>query len=192
MRTKLLVMLATLSLTGGTGALAADAHSAHAQPGEQKSSGHDMHAMHDEHMGMMQEMQDRNDIEDLMWRYARALDSLDADAYAAVYAEDGQFGTGEKAVKGRESLKNLVLGVKKNRDDRIAKGEKPLGTQHMVTNHTITFQDKDHATVNAYWLEAFLGQGAESPARVGAVGRSVEQMVRVSGKWLIKVRDVTP
>jgi hypothetical protein len=40
------------------------------------------------------EARDRAEIEELMWRYARALDTLNADAYAAVYTPDGQFGTG--------------------------------------------------------------------------------------------------
>ena len=35
---------------------------------------------------------DRNEIEELMWRYARALDTMDPDGYANCYTPDGQFG----------------------------------------------------------------------------------------------------
>ncbi len=51
------------------------------------------------------ESQDRAQIEKLMWQYVRALDTENADAYAAVYTPDGQFGVGAKAVKGHDALK---------------------------------------------------------------------------------------
>ena len=38
---------------------------------------------------ILREAQDRTAIEALMWRYVRALDSMDADGYAAVFTEDG-------------------------------------------------------------------------------------------------------
>jgi SnoaL-like domain len=62
----------------------------------------------------------------------------------------------------------------------------------METNHSITFKDADHATYNAYWVTMFTALGADTPARVGAVGRSVDDLVRVNGKWLIKVRNISP
>jgi hypothetical protein len=51
------------------------------------------------------ETRDRAQIEKLMWRYVRALDTGNADAYAAVFTPGGQFGSGGNAVKGREALK---------------------------------------------------------------------------------------
>ncbi len=47
------------------------------------------------------EARDRADIEALMWRYARALDTRKADAYAAAYTPDGQFVADGNATKGR-------------------------------------------------------------------------------------------
>jgi uncharacterized protein (TIGR02246 family) len=142
---------------------------------------------------MMRQAQDRAAIEDLMWRYARALDSNDADAYAAVYTADGQFGTGDKATKGRAALHKMVADLKQARIDREAKGEpRRPGTLHMETNHSITFQDADHATYNAYWVTMFTALGPDTPARVGAVGRSVDELVRVNGQWLIRLRNVSP
>jgi uncharacterized protein (TIGR02246 family) len=144
-------------------------------------------------MQAMREAQDRAAIEDLMWRYARALDTNDADAYAAVYTEDGQFGTGDKATKGRAALHKMVADLKQARIDREAKGEpRRPGTLHMDTSHSITFKDADHATYNAYWVTMFTALGPDTPARVGAVGRSVDEVVRVNGKWLIRLRDVAP
>jgi hypothetical protein len=54
------------------------------------------------------EMRDRVQIEELMWRYVRALDSGNPDAYAATYTPDGQFGAGANATKGTAALKKLV------------------------------------------------------------------------------------
>jgi len=56
----------------------------------------------------LQEAQDRAQIEKLMWQYVRALDTENADAYAAVYTPDGQFGSGTNAVKGRDALKKMI------------------------------------------------------------------------------------
>jgi uncharacterized protein (TIGR02246 family) len=142
---------------------------------------------------MVRQQQDRAAIEDLMWRYARALDTSDADGYAAVYTEDGQFGTGDKATKGRPALRKMVADLKQARIDREAKGEpKRPATLHMETNHSITFRDADHATYNAYWVTMFTALGPDTPARVGAVGRSVDEVARVNGQWLIRLRDVAP
>src|SRR5579862_9947651 len=90
--------------------------------------------------------QDRVQIEDLMWRYARALDTENAEAYAATYTPDGQFGTGANATKGREPLKKMINDFKQRNVDNEAKTkEKRPPLYHMVTNHSIEFIDKDHA-----------------------------------------------
>ena len=60
---------------------------------------------------LLQEAQDRAEIDALMWRYVRALDTLDADAYAAVFAPDGKFGSGQNARQGTAALKQMVTGA---------------------------------------------------------------------------------
>jgi hypothetical protein len=127
-----------------------------------------------------------------MWSYVRALDTLDADGYAATYAEDGQFGTGAKAEKGRVALREMIVGLRKSRADREAKGEATPGTLHAILNHNIVFQDADHATFESYWTTLFTANGATTPARVGAVGWDHNELVRVNGQWLIKLRNVAP
>ena len=57
---------------------------------------------------VLREVRDRQQIDELMWRYARALDTGDAEAYAAVYTVDGQFGSGANATKGRDALKQMI------------------------------------------------------------------------------------
>src|SRR5688572_29495064 len=138
---------------------------------------------------VLRQARDRAEIEDLMWQYTRALDTGNGDAYAAVYAPDGQFSAGTQVTKGRDALKKLAGGT----------GQPPAAGQparaplyHMTANHRVTFTDKDHARVDAYYLTAAAAAGDASPLRVVAVGRSVDELVRLDGKWRIKSRNVAP
>jgi hypothetical protein len=63
---------------------------------------------------------------------------------------------------------------------------------HMHANHAITFIDKDHARFDAYYITARAAGGQDQPLQVLAVGRSVDELVRLNGKWLIQVRNVQP
>lgn len=135
---------------------------------------------------------DRWQIEELMWRYARTLDTADADGYAAVYTEDGYFDAGAMRIEGREALHKFVADLKASRAQRQAAGQPPGGTLHMTANHRVEFTGPDSATVHSYWVTMFPAAGAENPARVGAVGRAEDQLVRVDGRWLIKARNVAP
>lgn len=142
---------------------------------------------------VMRELKDRVQIEDLMWRYTRALDTNDADAYASVYTPDGQFTAGASATKGRDALRKMVADLGQRAADAQAKGEpKRPPLYHMTANHRITFTDKDHARVEAYYITASAAGGASAPLRVAAVGRSVDDLVRTNGQWLIRTRNVAP
>jgi uncharacterized protein (TIGR02246 family) len=141
---------------------------------------------------LLREMKDRAEIEALMWRYVRALDTLDENAYAAVYTPDGSFISGSNTAKGHDALKKVVADVKKRRAEREAKGEKPTAMHHIITNTHLVFIDKDHARLNSYWMTVFAGVGLETPPRVAAAGRGVDELVRVNGQWLIRSRDVAP
>jgi len=144
---------------------------------------------------ILREAKDRADIAQLMWNYCRALDTFNEDAYASVYTEDGEFhaGTSMPATKGRAGLKKMVADLKKARVEREAKGEpKTPPMHHIITNSSIEFVDKDHARYNSYWMTVFEGVGRDVKPNVAAVGRGIDELVRVNGKWLIKYRDVQP
>ena len=130
------------------------------------------------------ESRDRNDIEALMWKYTRALDKGDGATYASTYTADGQFGAGANPTKGREALAKLVV----RQPEAGAPARPPL--YHMELNHWIEFVDKDHARYHAYYLTVSGAMGQETPARIVAAGQSLDTMERVSGKWLLKTRDV--
>ena len=141
---------------------------------------------------VLREVRDRAEIEDLMWRYTRALDTTDADAYAAVYTPDGQFSAGANATKGRDALRKMVADLRQRQAADEAKGVRRPGMYHMTANHAIRFLDRDRARVDAYYLTAFGAAGESTPLRIAAVGRSVDELVRVDGRWLIKSRNVAP
>jgi hypothetical protein len=141
---------------------------------------------------VIREYRDRAEIEALMWRYTHALDSLDEDAYAAVYTPDGSFGSGPTASVGTAALKKIIADVKKRRADQEAKGEKPDKMYHVLTNEHVEFIDKDHARLHSYWMTVFQPTEQGKPVRVAAAGRGVDELVRLNGHWLIKHRDVAP
>jgi uncharacterized protein (TIGR02246 family) len=138
------------------------------------------------------EARDRNEIEALMWRYTRALDTANAEAYAAAYTPDGQFSAGTNTTKGRAALTKMVADIKERQTAAAAKGQPSAPMYHMTMNHQLTFVDKDHARIEAYWQTVFGAQGQNTPVRVAAAGRSIDQLVRVNGQWLIQSRDVAP
>ena len=143
--------------------------------------------------GTERESRDRAQIEKLMWQYVRALDTENADAYAAVYTADGQFGTGANAVKGRAALKKLIADLRQRAIENEAKtGEKRPPMYHMIANSYLEFTGKDHARLEAYWMTVFAAGAQNQPARVAAAGREVDELVRLNGQWLIQSRDVAP
>ncbi len=136
--------------------------------------------------------EDREAIKALMWHYARALDSFDPDAYAALYTPDGQFGSGTTAAKGSEALKKMIVGVRDGREKRKAEGQAVAPMFHMTTDSWIEFVDATHARHHSYWLTVFGAEGKGSKPSIEAAGRGVDEVVKVNGKWLIKARDVAP
>ena len=140
---------------------------------------------------LLQRARDREQIEELMWRYARALDTGDAETYASLYTVDGQFSSGANATKGREALKAMIAGPRQRQaTEQPAAARPPM--YHMTANHQLRFIDKDHARIDAYHITMVAAAGRETPARVAGAGRSIDELERVNGKWLIKSRNVAP
>ena len=133
------------------------------------------------------EAKDRAEIEELMWRYTRALDTGNGAVYAATYTPDGEFRAGTSTTKGTEALKKMVDALK----PQPGAPARAL-LYHMETNTWIEFIDKDHARHHAYYITVSGAGPDNAPPRIAAAGRSVDHLERVNGKWLIKLRDVTP
>lgn len=129
--------------------------------------------------------EDRAQIENLMWKYSRALYAQDPDAYAALYTPDGQFGSGANAAKGRDAIRKMIGNLKQ----REAAQQR---VYVMDLNPYIQFSDRDHAHMEAYWLEVTPRTSQTVPARLVNAGREAEDFERVNGQWLIKFRDPAP
>lgn len=170
--------MANRGLTGIAAALLVSVFGAHALAAENDA---------------LREMQDRAQIEKLMWQYVRALDTENAEAYAAAFTPDGQFGTGANATKGREALKKMIADLRqRNTENQSKTGAKRPPMYHVIANSDLEFLDKDHARLQAYWMTVFASGGESAPPRVAAAGREVDDLVRQNGQWLIKLRDVAP
>jgi 3-phenylpropionate/cinnamic acid dioxygenase small subunit len=141
---------------------------------------------------ILRRAQDRAEIEDLMWRYVRALDSFDPDAYASVYTEDGEFRSGANATQGREALRSMVANLRSGREQRRADGETVAPLQHVIANSKLEFINENEARFHSYWMTLAGSTGAGSTPSVLAAGRGVDHLVRIDGRWLIRSRDVAP
>ena len=139
-----------------------------------------------------QQEQDRVAIETLMWHYARALDTFNADAYVALFTKDGSFKAGKNAISGRKALWDMINNYKKDREERKAKGETVAPLYHMNADTWVEFLGADHALHHSYWFTVVSGTGPDSPTRILAAGVGVDEVVKVNGQWLIKNRDVSP
>jgi hypothetical protein len=141
---------------------------------------------------VMHESADRAAIDALMWKYVRALDGYDPEGYASLYTSDGQFGSGTQAAKGHEALQKMIAGFKERHEAQKAKGE-PTPVMHpIITNPYVEFVDADHVHFHAYWLTVF-GSGLKvDKVNIAAAGMEYDELVRVGGHWLIKLRDVAP
>jgi hypothetical protein len=136
---------------------------------------------------LVREAADRAEIEALMWRYVRALDTLDVDAYVVLFTEDAQFG----AAKGREAIRALIAGIKAAREKNTPAGKPVTPTFQTMSNVTIDFPSENRARLQAYYM-AVLAPVDNMPPRVATVGREDDELVKVNGRWLIHVRNVSP
>lgn len=132
--------------------------------------------------------EDRAAIEKLMWSYDRMLDTYDADAYVNLFTEDGAFGQ----TKGRDALHKMIIDIKQGHDERRAKGE-IITMRHFTMNQYLEFTGPTTARYHYYHQTIFGTGGATSadPARIAAAGNGVDDLVKVDGKWLIKLRNVS-
>lgn len=141
---------------------------------------------------MLREAHDRAAIQSLMWRYTRALDTMDIDTYLSLFTEDGQLVAGDNAIVGREAIGRLMHVIADGTAKRKAAGEAVPASYHLSSNVTIEFDGPDQARLYAYWtaVNAPVEQGG-APS-IDSVGWERNELVRVDGQWRIKVRNTAP
>jgi uncharacterized protein (TIGR02246 family) len=133
--------------------------------------------------------EDRIAVEDVMARYVWAVDSLDADGYAAVFTEDAVIDSNGNISKGHEEIRKIVTNLIKRRDDNKAKGLPASNLYHMVSNVRITFPKANEALHQSYWQT--VRRDSDGKMIAAAMGRSEDHLVKGNGKWLIQSRKLT-
>lgn len=130
------------------------------------------------------EGEDEREIRDLSHRYAVALDRGDADAWAALFADDIAFASGG-TVRGQSD----VLAIP---GDQLARYERTL---HAVTTQVIV-RDGDRAAGTVYCIAHHLYRDTHQRGRFpfdlthAFLIRYEDEYARIGGRWLFTRREV--
>ena len=134
----------------------------------------------------IRKLQDRAEIEELVTRYVTALDTLDADAYANVFAEDAVYEVTGTVYEGRAAIRKIVTDLQALRDRNEASNTPSAALYHVMSNSSIEIIDDDEARHTSY---AQTVRAAESGQFiVGFMGRYEDVIVKRDGKWQILSR----
>jgi uncharacterized protein (TIGR02246 family) len=133
--------------------------------------------------------EDRVAVEDAMARYVWAVDSLDPEAYVAVFTEDAVIDSNGSISTGHDEIRRVVTGLIQRRDDNQAKGLPASNLYHVISNVRITFPKPGEALHQSYWQTVRRDKDGKMAA--AAMGRSEDRLVKRNGKWLIQSRKLT-
>jgi 3-phenylpropionate/cinnamic acid dioxygenase small subunit len=147
-------------------------------------------------------LEDYMHIEQLLMRYAAALNTGDADAYVAMFTPDAVFELKRDVDEppflgpliGHEALREQWFAGARLADDAdpdLARRFGPM--RHVTTNYEINVEG-DAATVRAFFMEV-VSNGNNSPPgsrppTIHAMGRYEDELVRRDGQWLFSKRTV--
>jgi uncharacterized protein (TIGR02246 family) len=131
---------------------------------------------------------DRAAIQNLIAKYATALDTLDADMYASVFAPDAEFTFGGNTYKGRDEIRGVITGIKERNAARPASQDPPRKSYHAITNTFIELVNDHEAHHHSYWQTISGPSGG--PFTVGGMGVYQDTLVKQGGEWLIKKREI--
>jgi uncharacterized protein (TIGR02246 family) len=137
----------------------------------------------------LQRLLDKDAIGRVLVDYTHALDTLDADQYAGVFAEDAVFDMGREVRTGRAQIRDVIVGLQKSRAEREAAGTaKPTLMHHVMTNETLEIVSPTEARHYAYWMTILGNQ--EDKYTVASMGHYEDVIVKRDGRWLIETRKL--
>jgi len=131
-------------------------------------------------------LEDRAAIQNLVVKYTIALDTLDADMYANVFAEDAEFTFGGNTYKGRDQIRKIVTDLKARR--AAAQTADAPKSYHALSNTYVEFVNDHEARHRSYW-QTITGPSS-GPFTVGGMGRYEDMLVKRNGTWLIQKRQI--
>jgi uncharacterized protein (TIGR02246 family) len=125
----------------------------------------------------LQRLEDRDAIHQLFIDYGRHLDQGNWDAYAQLFAEDGEVLLGPMGrAKGRSNIQELMTKT-------LTPG---LGTSyHLITSPDVKL-DGDTATSETMW--SVVTKGEDGKPVIGMVGRHIDTLTRTADGWRIQRR----
>jgi uncharacterized protein (TIGR02246 family) len=136
----------------------------------------------------IQKLADRAEIEELVTRYVTALDTLDAETYAHVFAEDAEYEVAGTLHKGRAAIKKIVTDLAESRARNEAAGKKSPALYHVMANHSIEITSETTATHRSY--AQTVRAGDDGRFVVGFMGRYDDVLVKRDGRWYISSRKL--
>jgi hypothetical protein len=129
---------------------------------------------------------DMLELNQLAYRYAYAVDTLDEDAFAGVFAPDGRLKTYHPdepepfaSQQGREAL----AGVPRTMRGMYRK------TAHLMTNHLIEL-DGDRASGSLLCTARHLWAEPTNMTVLTVVIRYLDRYIRLNGAWFIEERQI--
>lgn len=136
-----------------------------------------------------QALLDRAEIAELVTRYVTGLDTLDADLYAGVFAEDAVFELpGGVVHRGRAAIRKIVTDLQDSRARNQATGTPSPGLYHVMSNTSIEVVDAANARHQSYAQTVRAAEGGQFI--VGFMGRYEDLLVKRDGRWYIRSRKL--
>lgn len=123
----------------------------------------------------VQRMDDERAIERVLIEYGRTLDNRDFAAYAALFAENGEWKGAQGSYKGRKEIQSTMQKIFTDAAADIPKGK----NFHAMSNFIIDVQG-DRATASSKFI-FYKMDGAKPVAEV--TGRYEDVLIRVGGVW---------
>src|SRR5687768_18541362 len=137
----------------------------------------------------VQKLLDRSEIESLVTRYVTGLDTLDADLYAGVFAEDAVFELpGGVVHRGRAAIRKIVTDLQESRARNQASGTPSPSLYHVMANTSIEIIDAANARHQSYAQTVRAAEGGQFI--VGFMGRYEDVLVKRGGRWYIQSRKL--
>jgi ketosteroid isomerase-like protein len=133
----------------------------------------------------LRELEDLEQIHQLFFDYKTVLDGKDFSAYAALFAEDGEFVAGPQRAKGRAAIQALVEAMP---------GTDLLGAEvgedfHLVLNPHVELdpRDADRARARSTWVYVVIGE--DGGPLLSKLGHYDDELVREGGRWRFLRRE---
>jgi uncharacterized protein (TIGR02246 family) len=136
----------------------------------------------------LQKLLDRAAIEALVVQYVTGLDTLDADAYAGVFAEDAVFELPGAVHRGRAAIRKVVTDLQESRARNEAAGTPSPKLYHVMANTSIEILDATNAHHQSYAQTVRAAENGQFI--VGFMGRYEDVLVKRDGRWLIQTRKL--